>query len=188
MWDAVERVLTRFTVRAQLIWETRLSMNRSERATQRPTSAGLLMYRIRDGRLQVFLAPPGGPLVARKDDGHWSIPKGQLDPGEALLDAAIREFKEEVGLAPDGEFIPIGSIQQKGGKIVHAWAFSGDWPDGQMHQCNTFKLEWPRRSGRIQEFPEIDRVGFFSIFEARRKLKESQHPFLDRLSEALGFV
>jgi len=144
------------------------------------------MFRMREGRLEVFLAHPGGPLFARKDENHWSIPKGELDPGEDLLAAAIREFKEEVGIEPTGEFLPLGSIQQKGGKVVHAWAFRGDWPDGQSHRCNTFEMEWPPRSGRIQQFPEIDRVEFFPLPEARRKLKATQHPFLDRLAEALG--
>ncbi|MBI2949475.1 MAG: NUDIX domain-containing protein [Verrucomicrobia bacterium] len=144
------------------------------------------MYWVREGQLEVFLAHPGGPFLARKDEGHWSIPKGELDRGEDLLAAAIREFKEEVGLEPSGEFIPLGSIQQKGGKIVHAWAFRGDWPEEQSHRCNTFELEWPPRSGQIQQFPEVDRVGFFAIADARKKLKATQHPFLDRLAAALG--
>jgi predicted NUDIX family NTP pyrophosphohydrolase len=149
-------------------------------------SAGLLMYRIRDGQLEVFLAHPGGPFLKHKDEGHWSIPKGEPEPGEDLLSAAIREFEEEVGLKASGEFVPLDSIRQKGGKTVHAWGFAGDWPEGQVHRCNTFELEWPPRSGRMQHFPEIDRVEIFSIPEARRKLKETQHPFLDRLAAALG--
>ncbi len=150
------------------------------------TSAGLLMFRIRDGQLEVFVAHPGGPFFANKDAGHWTIPKGEVAPGEELLDTAVREFKEEVGLEPSGDFIPLGAIQQKGGKIVHAWAFQGDWSEGQAHHCNTFALEWPPRSGQVQHFPEVDQVGFFSIPEARKKLKETQHPFLDRLAGALG--
>lgn len=144
------------------------------------------MYRVLGGQLQVFLAHPGGPLFARKDEGHWSIPKGELDGNEEPLAAALREFSEEVGFTPSGDFIPLGSITQKGGKVVQAWAFAGNWGESQKHECNTFKLEWPPHSGRIQEFTEIDRVGFFTIAEARRKLKESQHPFLDRLAAALG--
>jgi predicted NUDIX family NTP pyrophosphohydrolase len=103
-----------------------------------------------------------------------------------LLPAAVREFEEEVGLKPSGEFVPLGSIRQKGGKIVHAWAFQGDWKEDQAHQGNTFEMQWPPRSGRIQQFPEIDRVEFFTLPEARHKLKETQHPFLDRLAAALG--
>jgi predicted NUDIX family NTP pyrophosphohydrolase len=148
-------------------------------------SAGLLMYRVRGGMLEVFLAHPGGPFFARKDEGHWSIPKGEIEPGEILLDAAKREFKEETGLMPAGEFIELGAIQQKGGKIVHAWAFAGDWEEGRAPASNRIEIEWPPGSGKRQPFPEIDRVGFFAIPEARRKLKESQHPFLERLETAL---
>jgi len=152
---------------------------------QNKISAGLLMYRIRDGRAEVFLAHPGGPFFKNKDDGHWSIPKGEVEPGEDLLAAAIREFKEETGLEPRGDFIELGLIQQKGGKTVHAWAFPGDWDRWQPLQSNTFELEWPPMSGKIQQFPEIYRVGLFSIAEARKKLKPAQHPFLDRLQSAL---
>ena len=149
-------------------------------------SAGLLMFRIRDGHLEVFLAHPGGPFFARKDEGHWSIPKGEPEAGEELLSAAIREFEEEVGFPPSGDFIPLGWIRQKGGKVVHAWAFRGEWPQGQIHQCTPFEVEWPPRSGKIQQFPEIDRVEFFPIPKARKKLKETQLPFLDRLAAALA--
>jgi predicted NUDIX family NTP pyrophosphohydrolase len=155
-------------------------------AAQNRISAGLLMYRIRDGQLEVFLVHPGGPLFKNKDAGHWSIPKGEIEPGEDLRAAAIREFEEESGLEPRGDFIELGTIQQKGGKIVHAWAFAGEWDENRPLQSNTFELEWPPRSGRIQRFPEIDQVGFFSIARARQKLKETQHPFLDRLLEALN--
>jgi predicted NUDIX family NTP pyrophosphohydrolase len=149
-------------------------------------SAGLLMYRVRDGHLEVFLAHPGGPLFKNKDEGHWSVPKGEIESGEDLLAAAIREFQEETGLEPRGDFIELGAIQQKGGKIVHAWAFPGDGDENRPLRSNTFELEWPPQSGRIQRFPEIDRVGFFSMARARQKLKEAQHPFLDRLEEALS--
>ena len=149
------------------------------------TSAGLLMYRVRNGQVEVFLAHPGGPFFTRKDDGYWSVPKGEIEPGEDLLAAAIREFKEETGVTPRGEFIELGAIKQKGGKIVHAWAFSGDWDGSQPLKSNTFELEWPPGSGSVRSFPEIDRVGFFSMPEACKKLKESQHPFLDRLQAAL---
>jgi predicted NUDIX family NTP pyrophosphohydrolase len=148
-------------------------------------SAGLLMYRIRDGQLEVFLAHPGGPFFEKKDDGYWSIPKGETEPGEDLRAAAIREFKEETGLEPRGSFIELGTVKQKGGKIVQAWAFEGDWEESRRLESNTFELEWPPMSGRKQRFAEIDRVGFFTMHEARRKLKEAQHPFLDRLEAAL---
>jgi predicted NUDIX family NTP pyrophosphohydrolase len=154
-------------------------------AKQHRISAGLLMYRMREGKLEVFLAHPGGPLFKNKDEGHWSIPKGEIESGEVLLSAAIREFEEETGLEPRGDFIELGTIAQKGGKIVHAWAFAGEWEEAQLPRSNTFELEWPPRSGKIQRFPEIDRAGFFSIPQAREKLKEAQHPFLDRLQAAL---
>jgi predicted NUDIX family NTP pyrophosphohydrolase len=150
-------------------------------------SAGLLMYRFSDGRLEVFLAHPGGPIFRRKDYGHWSIPKGSVQEGEQLLETAKRKFKEEVGIEPQGEFLPLGWIRQKGGKIVHAWAFQGDWNETHQHVCNPFSMEWPPGSGRFQSFPEIDRVEFFRLGETRRKLKESQQPFIDRLLRLLGF-
>ena len=140
------------------------------------------MFRFRGGQLEVFLAHPGGPFFKNKDDGHWSIPKGEIEAGEDLLVAARREFKEEVGIDPwCGDFLELGSVRQKGGKIVHAWAFQGDCDESRPLQSNTFELEWPPLSGRIQRFPEIDRVAFFTVPEARKKLKEAQHPFLDRL-------
>src|SRR5262249_40437510 len=148
-------------------------------------SAGLLMYRLREGQLEVLLVHPGGPLFKNKDEGYWSIPKGEIEPDEDLLAAAIREFEEETGLEPGGDFIELGAIVQKGGKIVHAWAFPGDWDASRPLLSNTFELEWPPRSGMLQRFPEIDRVGFFSVPDARQKLKPTQHPLLDRLETAL---
>jgi predicted NUDIX family NTP pyrophosphohydrolase len=148
-------------------------------------SAGLLMYRLKNGEVEVFLAHPGGPYFTRKDDGHWTIPKGEVQRGEDLLDTAQREFEEEVGLRPYGPFLEIGSIKQKGGKTVHGWAFEGDWTEANVHTCNTFELEWPPFSGRHQTFPEIDRVGFFTLEEAREKMKETQIPFIERLLEIL---
>jgi predicted NUDIX family NTP pyrophosphohydrolase len=155
--------------------------------TKRPrVSAGLLMFRRSNGKIEVFLAHPGGPFFTRKDDGHWTIPKGEPDGLEDLLETAKREFEEEVGIQPQAHtFIPLGTIQQKGGKIVHAWGFEGDLPEGHQHQCNTFKTEWPPRSGKFQDFPEIDKVCFFDSGEARRKLKEAQVPFIERLEAAL---
>jgi predicted NUDIX family NTP pyrophosphohydrolase len=151
------------------------------------TSAGLLMYRFRGDELQVFLAHPGGPFFQYKDNGHWTIPKGELGPGEDLLTTAIREFREETGIdAARGGFIPLGSIRQRGGKIVHGWAFAGDCPDGHVHKCNYFKMEWPPHSGNWGTYLEVDRVGFFSLLEARRKMKDTQRPFLDRLTAVLN--
>jgi predicted NUDIX family NTP pyrophosphohydrolase len=148
-------------------------------------SAGILLYRRKDGRLEVLLAHPGGPLFAMKDNGHWTIPKGEVDAGEDLLTTAQREFAEEIGVAmkPEATFLPLGSIQQKGGKIVHAWAVEQEWDDAQPIRSNEFTMEWPPGSGRMQSFPEVDRAQFFPLEEARRKLKERQVPLLDRLLE-----
>ena len=126
-------------------------------------SAGLLMYRVRDGQLEVFLAHPGGPYSFRKDEDTWSIPKGEVEANEGLLEAAIREFTEEVGFSPRGELTPLGSIRQKSGKIVHACAFAGDWTASSRLVSSPFELEWPPGSGRVCEFPEVDRVGFFNF-------------------------
>jgi predicted NUDIX family NTP pyrophosphohydrolase len=144
------------------------------------------MYRFHDGELEVFLAHPGGPIFRNRDAGHWTIPKGEVQPEEELLDTAQREFFEEVGIRAGGEFLPLGSIKQKGGKTVFAWGFAGDCDSPHTHVCNTFSMEWPPSSGKFQSFPELDRVGFFQIDQAREKLKETQHPFLDRLIESLA--
>ena len=148
-------------------------------------SAGLLMYRFRDGKLQVFLAHPGGPFYTRKDDGAWSIPKGEPDPDEALLDAAMREFEEETGIKPAGPFVPLTPIKQKGGKRVHAWAFEGDW-DGTAIVSNSFAMEWPPKSGRQAEFPEIDRAEFFDVPVAKRKAKGAQVALIEELEHVVG--
>jgi predicted NUDIX family NTP pyrophosphohydrolase len=145
-------------------------------------SAGLLMYRIKDGTLQVLLAHPGGPFFRNKDDGAWSIPKGEPDPGEDLLVAALREFEEETGVTPCGPFAPLAPIKQKGGKIVHAWAFQGDC-DPAAVKSNTFTIEWPPKSGRQAEFPEIDRAEFFDLATARKKIKAGQESFLDEIEK-----
>jgi predicted NUDIX family NTP pyrophosphohydrolase len=150
-------------------------------------SAGLLMYRYRDGQLQVFLAHPGGPLFRNKDDGYWSLPKGEPDSAdEALLETALREFEEETGICPAGPFTELGSIIQKGGKTVYAWAFEGEWDDTEPIRCNTFAMEWPPRSGRMQSFPEIDRGRFFGLEEARLKVREDQWPLVQRLIDLIG--
>jgi predicted NUDIX family NTP pyrophosphohydrolase len=148
-------------------------------------SAGLLLYRIRHRAIEVLLAHPGGPLFQKKDEGAWSIPKGEPDPDEDLLLTAQREFEEETGLRPSGPFTPLRPIQQKGGKIVHAWACPGDC-DAAGCKSNTFWMEWPPKSGRQQEFPEIDRVEFFDLPTARRKIKSTQVPLLDELEAILS--
>lgn len=149
-------------------------------------SAGLLLYRRAVGGWEVFLAHPGGPFFARKDHGHWTIPKGEPASEEDLLVTAQREFREETGFGPAGPFLPLGKIQQKGGKFVHAWACEGDVPEGHTHCCNTFEAEWPMGSGEMRSFPEIDQARFFSVAEARLKIKETQIPLLDRLLEHLA--
>src|SRR6266403_1093282 len=148
-------------------------------------SAGLLMFRRRNKELEVLLAHPGGPFFARKDDGAWTIPKGEAAPGEDLLTRAQIEFEEELGIKPSGNWIPLGSIKQKGGKTVHAWAIEGDLPKTFALKSNTFEVEWPPRSGKMKEFPEIDRAEFFPEEMVRRKINPAQVPFLDRVREAL---
>jgi predicted NUDIX family NTP pyrophosphohydrolase len=148
-------------------------------------SGGILLYRRTPDGLEMLLAHPGGPYFKDRDEGHWTIPKGEPDPGEALVDAASREFAEETGLPlPAGPSIELGSITQKGGKVVHAWAVEGDIHPDLAHS-NDIEIEWPPRSGRMQRFPEIDRVAWFSPAEARRRIKEAQIPLLDRLETTL---
>jgi predicted NUDIX family NTP pyrophosphohydrolase len=144
-------------------------------------SAGLLLYRVRNGIVEVLIGHPGGPFWARKDDGAWSIPKGEYVDGEDAWAAAQREFEEEVGLAtPAGPWIEFPPIKQPSGKVVTAFAVQGDLDLADAHS-NTFELEWPRGSGRIQVFPEVDRVGWFPVAQARTKLLKGHRPFLDRL-------
>jgi predicted NUDIX family NTP pyrophosphohydrolase len=147
-------------------------------------SAGLLMYRRRDRGVEVFLVHPGGPLWAKKDSGAWSIPKGEYSDQEDSLAAAKREFQEETGFTPDGSFIDLSEVKQSGGKAVVAWAFEGDCDPTKL-KSNTFAMEWPPRSGRQIEVPEIDRGAWFPIGEARTRLLIGQRPFLDRLLERL---
>ena len=144
------------------------------------------MYGHRAGQLEVLLVHPGGPLWRKKDEGAWSIPKGEPEEGEDLLTAAMRELHEEIGIEPQGNLLDLGWIKQKGGKTVYAWAFEGNLPDGFQVCSNNFEMEWPPRSRKMQSFPEVDQACFFPLEEARRKLKEAQTPFLDRLVEALG--
>ena len=150
-------------------------------------SAGLLMFRKRAGKLEVLLAHPGGPYFKNKDDGVWSVPKGELGEGEDLLTRAKIEFEEETGISPSAvEMIELGSIKQKGGKTVHAWAFEGDLKEDFALVSNTFEMEWPPRSGRTEQFPEVDRAAFFSLGAARTKIKATQEILLDRLLEVLN--
>lgn len=147
-------------------------------------SAGLLMYRVSGGTVEVLLAHPGGPFFVKKDEGVWSIPKGEPEHDEDLLLTARREFEEETGLKSNGPFLSLKPIQQKGGKIVHAWAFEGDC-DPAVIKSNTFTMEWPPRSGRQREFPEIDRAEFFDLATARRKIKAGQEILLEELETIL---
>lgn len=148
-------------------------------------SAGLVLYRRREGKLEVLLVHPGGPFWQKRDDGVWSIPKGEFDEDERAIDAARREFHEELGAAvPAGEATSLGAVRQAGGKVVHAWAVPGDL-DVTRTTSNTFDLEWPPRSARLQTFPEIDRVAWFDVDAARRKLLPAQRAFIDRLEELL---
>jgi predicted NUDIX family NTP pyrophosphohydrolase len=149
------------------------------------TSAGLLLYRLREGRLEVFLVHPGGPFWVKKDLGAWSIPKGEFAEPEEPLAAAIREFQEETGATVEGAFLPLPPRKQPGGKIVLAWAVEGDL-DPEEIRSDTFLLEWPRGSGRRKEFPEVDRAEWFGIPEARRRILAGQAGFLDDLGELLG--
>lgn len=147
-------------------------------------TAGLLMYRRRDGRLQVLLAHPGGPFWANKDAGAWSIPKGLPEPDEDEFSAACREFAEETGVSPQAPFIQLHSVKQKGGKTIHAWAWEGDADAGAM-QSNTCVIEWPPRSGRQVEIPEVDRCEWFDLAEARVRINAAQAAFIDRLEASL---
>lgn len=147
-------------------------------------SAGILLFR-RGNELEVFLAHPGGPYFVRKDDGIWTIPKGLALPGEALLTAGIREFGEEIGFEPSGRFIELGSVRQKSGKVVHAFAVECPVPPDFVLRSNEFELEWPPNSGKLRKYPEVDRAEFFALDRARSKLIAAQQAFLDRLQAHL---
>jgi predicted NUDIX family NTP pyrophosphohydrolase len=147
-------------------------------------SAGLIVYRRRGADLEVFLVHPGGPFWAKKDLGAWSIPKGEYEEGEEGLDVARREFLEETGFAVDGDFLEVGTIKQAGGKVVTAWAVEEEL-DAALLRSNVFEMEWPPRSGRLQEFPEVDRGGWFSIEEARGRILQGQVGLLERLEGLL---
>lgn len=142
-------------------------------------SAGILMYRRRAGQMEVFLIHPGGPFWSRKDEGAWSIPKGEFTSEEHPLDAAKREFNEETGFTVSGNFTALEPIRQAGGKIVHAWVIEGDC-DAAAVKSNTFSMEWPLHSGQWKTFPEVDRAGWFTLEQAETKMLKSQRPLLDQ--------
>ena len=161
-----------------------VSQNPTSKRVQK-RSAGLMMYRHREGQLEVLLVHPGGPFWVNRDRGAWMIPKGEYMEGEAPLDAAKREFLEETGFVPSGRFIELGTVQQFGGKLVTAWAFAGDCnPD--LLVSNTCEIEWPPRSGRKMEIVEVDRGRWFSIPEAHEYILKSQEPFLERIEAVLS--
>lgn len=147
-------------------------------------SSGLLLYRQAPAGLEVFLAHPGGPFWAKKDAGAWSIPKGLVDPGEDLLSAARREFEEETGIRPDGDLQPLGSVRQKAGKVIHAWALEGDANPGRI-TSNPVEIEWPPGSGKTQSIPEIDRCAWFDAAAAKERINPAQVEFITRLEELL---
>jgi len=147
-------------------------------------SAGLILFRRRGGRVEVLLAHPGGPFWSSRHEGAWTIPKGGIQPGEDPLQSAIREFQEETGFNPSGPYLPLGRITQRSGKIVHAWAFEGDCDPSAVQSAMT-SVEWPPRSGRYIHVPEVDRIEFFTVDDARRAMNVAQAELLDRLSAAL---
>jgi predicted NUDIX family NTP pyrophosphohydrolase len=147
-------------------------------------SAGLLLFR-RSNHLELFLVHPGGPFWARKDDGAWSLPKGEYSEDEDALLAAKREFQEETGISIDGDFLPLGELRQPGGKLITAWALEKD-VDSTLVKSNLFSMEWPPKSGRMQEFPEVDRAAWFPASQAQTKLLKGQVAFINRLAKKLG--
>lgn len=153
--------------------------------SRRAVSSGLLLYRRTHGVLEIFLAHPGGPFWAKRDDGAWTIPKGVVDDGEELIDGARREFREETGMESTGPYESLGSVKQKAGKTVHAWAFEGD-ADATAVVSNTTKTEWPRGSGKWITYPEIDRCAWFDVETARVKINPAQSAFIDRLAILLA--
>ncbi|HEY6901476.1 MAG TPA: NUDIX domain-containing protein [Puia sp.] len=147
-------------------------------------SAGILLYRRKGNILEVFLVHPGGPFWKKKDAGSWTIPKGEFTNDEPALDAAVREFREETGTTLRGPFQPLSPIRQKGGKRVYAWASQGDIDPAKI-VSNTFELEWPRNSGRMVSFPEVDKAGWFSLEQARAIINPAQIGFLEELEETV---
>lgn len=147
-------------------------------------SAGILLYRVTT-KTEVLLVHPGGPFFSKKDAGSWTIPKGEFAEAEMPLHAAIREFEEETGYRPEGDFLPLQPVKQKGGKVVQCWAVTGNLNAATI-VSNSFEIEWPPRSGKMQSFPEIDRAGWFTLEEARIKINERQIAFLDQLAQLIG--
>lgn len=150
-------------------------------------SAGILLFRFRNEKLEVMLVHPGGPFWAKKDIGAWSIPKGLFEENENPMDAAKRELKEETGFEVDGEFIELGELQQPSKKIIHAWALEKDLDETKI-MSNTFTLEWPKNSGRVQEYPEVDKAGWFDIEQANEKILKGQIGFINKLVEIINYV
>jgi predicted NUDIX family NTP pyrophosphohydrolase len=144
------------------------------------TSAGILLFRRAGDSVELFLVHPGGPFFRNKDAGVWSIPKGELNDGEAALDAARREFQEETGFSPEGDFLPLSPVRQASGKVVRAWAVEGDFDPGKL-RSNTFEREWPPLSGRLQRFPEVDRAAWFAPREATLRINPGQAPLIVEL-------
>jgi predicted NUDIX family NTP pyrophosphohydrolase len=149
-------------------------------------SAGLVMYRFRGSKLEVFLVHPGGPFWSKKDEGAWSIPKGEYTEDEDPFEVAKREFKEETSYQAEGNFMPLSPIRQPSRKVITAWAFEGNCDSSEI-TSNTFAMEWPPRSGRQAEFPEVDRAAWFSVIMAKRKLLKGQLGFIEQLCEKLGY-
>jgi predicted NUDIX family NTP pyrophosphohydrolase len=150
--------------------------------SRKKISAGILVYRFASGVLEVFLVHPGGPFWAKRDQGSWSVPKGEVDEGAGLLETAQREFREETGLPIEGEFIELTPLRQPSGKLVHAWAVNGEI-DASRVESNTFSMEWPPHSGKQQQFPEVDRAQWFAMPEAFEKLLPGQRGFLEELEQ-----
>lgn len=153
----------------------------------RRISAGLLMFRRSDSRVDVFLVHPGGPFWQNKDMGAWSIPKGEYTEGEDALDAAKREFEEETSIKPEGEFVSLDEIKQPSGKIISAWAFEGNCSPEKI-RSNVFSMEWPPKSGQMKEFPEVDRGAWFSLDVARDQIQKGQIGFLERLGSRINYI
>jgi predicted NUDIX family NTP pyrophosphohydrolase len=147
-------------------------------------TAGLLLYRIRDSAVEVFLVHPGGPFWAKKDEGAWSIPKGEFADDEQPLSAARREFQEETGFSMEGNFMALAPLKQRSGKLVYAWALEGDCDAGAI-KSNLFSMEWPPRSGKRQEYPEVDRASWFTLESAKRRIVPGQIAFLEELQQIL---
>ena len=154
-------------------------------AKHKKLSAGILLYRKRDGEIEVFLVHPGGPFWAKKNDGAWSIPKGEYVEGEDPLTVAKREFQEETGCQVSGDGLALAPLKQPSGKVIAAWAVEGEIDPASI-QSNTFSIEWPPKSGKLREFPEVDRAIWCDLVSAHKKLLSGQRPFLDQLQQLLG--